>query len=375
MKNLKVSPYPYRETINGEVIDGTFLKSPVFCKRNNTEKCKQFYRKVLKKEGIYQCPYGFATDFFKIDKQTVIFTGLNIEKHSDRKKVQKNLSKKDFSPKITIQHYNETKKNFIEFIKANSELAQTLTDYSDAKNDIEENKEILDNTFHELRKLNMQLKRQSEKLNFEIDKHNVSYQNVKYLGLNIFATSRLISTRLNTYDFGLNPELISNTAKKPTKVFKKIEKVAHCLKIQSDEEKVRIHLDGNSYNSIEANDVFELLPFLLLENAIKYSPQNEQVSVKFYENDNDLTVRIKNLGPRPESNEIPKLTERGVRSVNVNGEGGFGLGLYLANFIADLNGIGFDITIDKDIKYISGKKYSDFIVELKFKDMIINEEE
>ncbi|HZH87348.1 MAG TPA: ATP-binding protein, partial [Brumimicrobium sp.] len=319
--------------------------------------------------------YGFATDYFKINKQTVIFTGLNIEKFSDRKKAQKNLTKKDFSPRITIEHYSETKQNFIEFIKANSELAQTLTDYSDAKNDIEENKEILDNTFHELRKLNMQLKRQSEKLNFEIDKHNPSYQNIKYLGLNIFATSRLISTRLNTYDFGLNPELISNTAKKPTKVFKKVEKVTHCLKIQSDEEKVRIQLEGNSYNSIVANDVFELLPFLLLENAIKYSPQNEQVTVKFFENDDNLTIRIRNLGPRPEPEEIPKLTERGIRSKNVNGESGYGLGLYLANFIADLNGIDFNITVDKEIKYISGIKYSDFIVDLKFKNMIVNEHE
>lgn len=375
MKTLIVSPYPYRETINGEVKNGTFLKAPLHCIRNNNQKCKDFYRKVLKKEGIYQCPYGFATDFFKINKQSVLFTGLNIEKYSDRKKVQKYLNKKDFSPRITIEHYEETKQNFKSFIEANQDLTQTISDYSTAKVEVEENKEILDNTFHELRKLNMQLKRQSETLNFEVDKPNPNYQRLKYLCLNIFSTSRLISIRLNTYDVGLNPELISSTQKKITKVFKKIEKVVHCLKIASDEKNVRIVLEGKSFNAIEANDVFELLPFLLLENSIKYTPQNGIISVKFFENDNNLTVRFNNLGPRPEKDEIPKLTQRNFRSCNVSHETGYGLGLYLANFIAELNDINLQIKIDDETKYIENKKYSNFIVDIVFKDMIIMDEE
>jgi hypothetical protein len=375
MKNLIVSPYPYRETIYGEVKNGTFLKAPKYCNRNNNQKCKEFYRTVLKNEGLYQCPYGFATDFFKINKQSVLFTGLNIEKYSDRKKVLKYLNKKDFSPRITIEHYEETKRNFINFIEANQDLTQTINDYSTAKVEVDENKELLDNTFHELRKLNMQLKKQSETLNYEVDKQNPNYQRLKYLCLNIFSTSRLISIRLNTYDFGLNPELISTTVKKPTRIFKKIEKVVHCLKIASDEENVRIILDGKSFNAIEANDVFELLPFLLIENAIKYTPQNEVVLVKFVENDDSLIVRVKNLGPRPEKEEIPKLTQRGFRSCHVKEETGYGLGLYLASFIAEMNDINFQIKIEDEIKYIGNKKYSNFIVDLGFKNMIIMDEE
>lgn len=375
MKNLIISPYPFRESINGEVKDGTFLKAPLHCKRNNNSKCKEFYRNVLKKEGIYQCPYGFATDFFKVNKQSILFTSLNIEKYSDRKKVLKNLNVKDFSPKIPIQHYEDTKRNFIDFLEANQDLTATINDYSSAKIEVSENKELLDNTFHELRKLNMQLKRQSENLNFEIDRTNPGYQRLKYLCQNIFATSRLISTRLNTYDFGLNPELMANTVKKPTKVFKKIEKVAHCLKIESEENNVRIFLDGKSYNAIEANDVFELLPFLLIENAVKYTPPNETISIKFIENGDNLVVRFKNLGPRPEKDEIPKLTQRGIRSSNVEDKAGYGLGLYLATFIAEINDILFHIKVEDEIRYIGNTKYSNFIVDLDFRNMIEMDEE
>lgn len=370
MKNITISPFPYRDSINGEVKDGTFLKSPIFCTRNNNNKCKEHYRNVLRKEGIYTCPYGFATDFFKVNKQSILLTGLNIESYSDRKKIQKNLNKKDFSPKMSVQEYENTKNNFVSFLNANQNLASTITDYNVAKEIVDENKELLDNTFHELRKMNMQLKRQTESLNFEVDKQNPSYQKIKYLCLNIFSTSRLISTRLNTYDFGLNPDLMANTVKTPTKVFKKIEKVAHCLKIEADEKGTRINLEGNSYNSIEANDVFELLPFLLLENAIKYTPKNEIITVKFSEKNNSLFVRFKNIGPRPEKDEIPKLTERGVRSCNVSNKTGYGLGLYLANFIAELNNISFDIKIEDEIRYIDNIKYSNFVVDLKFEDMI-----
>ncbi len=326
---------------------------------------------MLKKEGIYQCPYGFATDYFRVNKQTVLFTSLNVEKFSDRKKVQKNINKKDFSPRITLDHYNQTKNNFINFMVANIDLTKTINEYSAAKEIVGENKELLDNTFHELRKLNMQLKRQAEKLSFEIDKYNPNYNNIKYLGLNVFSTSRLISIRLNTFDFGLNPDLISNSAKRPTRVFKKIEKVAHCLKIETDERNVSIYLDGNSYNSIEANDVFELLPFLLLENAVKYTPPNETISVKFVESENDLIVRFKNLGPRPEKGEIHRLTEKNIRSCHnkVKQETGYGLGLYLASFIAEINGISFELKIEDEIKYIDNEKYSNFIIDLKFKDM------
>ncbi|WP_154859224.1 sensor histidine kinase [Cyclobacterium xiamenense] len=373
MRELNFSPVPFLVSPTQIPKSGIVFDLPRFCSNVFNKKCQDHYIDLVasKKLGAVQCPYGFASEKINVNNKDFILTALNVEKISERKKLQRNIHKKDFSPRLSKESYKRIKEEFANFIQMNSDLTNTLKNFSEAQFDLNENKELLDNTFHELRKLNQQLKKQTETLTKEINAYNPNYQRIKYLGLNVYSTSRLISSRLNTYDFILNPDLALSNVKKPTPLFKRFEKVIHCLKVESEHRGVNLYLNGNSYKRINANEVIELLPFLLIENALKYSPKNEAVNVKFLESEDLLQIRIRNWGPRPADQEVNSLTERGVRSSNAEDvESGSGLGLFLSNFICEMHGIEMEIKIGNERKYLNNKVYSEFIVDLRCKELI-----
>ena len=119
-------------------------------------------------------------------------------------------------PRISLANYEKSINNIsiltnssVDFYKKENEEIISKETYIDKI-------EILDNTFHELRKLNQELKLQTEHLIYQ--SNNFSWNNVgdiKYLSQNIFSTSQLISIRLNTYDFGVNPNLSQYEEKSP----------------------------------------------------------------------------------------------------------------------------------------------------------------
>lgn len=369
MKPESIIPFPHLINDIEIPLEGSIFNTPVFCKRTFNHKCISHYKSIISDNKSKTCPYGFGTDLMTVGKKRIILTALNVSSISNKKLVNKNIHDKDINVLLTRDQYLTLKSNVTTQLKPLYEFVEKKEDVDKEGSVISENKELLDTTFHELRKLNTQLKRQSELLNQEIEQYNPDKNKVQYLVLNIFSTSRLISIRLNSYDFLLNPELNADTIKKPTKVFKKIEKTIHCLKVASDEKGVRINLKGTSHQSTNANDLFELLPFILIENSLKYSPKNEEVEVKILETQDDqIHVRITNLGPRPNDDEIEKLFEKGFRSGRVEGiESGSGLGLFLAQAICELHDISIDLKIGDQRTYINQVAYSDFIVTLKIK--------
>lgn len=188
---------------------------------------------------------------------------------------------------------------------------------------------------------------------------------------NVFSTSQVISIRLNTYDFGVNPNLSLYEERSPITIHKKFKKVAHCLKEYALYKQIKIQFIGESYSAIMANDILELLPYLLLDNAIKYSLTNKSIDVNFSELNNDLYVKIKSFSLRPHENELNKLTVRGVRSSRIESNvQGQGIGLYLANYICELHGIDISFKLGKDRYFENSLPYSDFIVTLIFHDVI-----
>ncbi|MEQ8304855.1 MAG: ATP-binding protein [Cyclobacteriaceae bacterium] len=367
MKPEKVIPFPHLVNEIEIPKNGYIINTPVFCERTFNHKCVDHYKTLLLGEKAKCCPYGFGSDILKVGKKKIVITGLNVIGISDKKIIRRNLHEKDVSVQFAKAKYERVKERTVDLLGPLYQLQEKSEEINKNEVFINENKDLLDTTFHELRKLNAQLKRQSELLNQEVEGYELDKERIKYLALNVFNTSRLISIRLNTYDFLLNPELNALAIKKPIRVFKKIEKTIHCLKVASDQKSVRIGIRGTSHKRVNANDLFELLPFLLLENAMKYSPKGNEVEVKIVETyDDQIHVRISNLGPRPEDDEIDKLVEKGFRSSKVNGiESGSGLGLFLAQAICDLHSISMEIKIGEQRTFVNQLAYSDFAVTLR----------
>lgn len=375
MKNT-IYPYPFKLSATGDLSDGLVFHVPSFCRSNHkTNKCRDFYKNECENEGYKQCPYGFAVNVNHFLGQKVIFSCLNIDKISDKKMIQKRLSNKDFLPRMPLSLYEESIRDISIFIKSHDDFYKKENEKINTKETYIDKIEILDNTFHELRKLNQELKLQTEHLIFESNNFNWdNIENIKYLSQNIFSTSQLISIRLNTYDFGVNPNLSLYEQKSPIQIHKKFVKVAHCLREYASKKLIQIQIAGESYSSIMANDVLELLPYLILDNAIKYSLENRQIEIKFSEKDSELDVTVKSFSIRPHENELKKLTERGIRSSRINSQiQGQGIGLYLANYICELHNISMDFRLGKDRYFADGIPYSDFYVTLTFHNIIKDE--
>ncbi len=153
----------------------------------------------------------------------------------------------------------------------------------------------------------------------------------------------------------------------------KFYKVVQCLRGYAYQNHLRIEISGESHSYIYANDVFELLPYLLLDNAIKYSQPNEKIRVHFDEYEDSLIVRIKGVSIQPKEHEVKQLFERGVRSDRVESVQGQGIGLSLAKYICDIHNVDIKIDVGNNSIYHNSKVYSDFTVSLDFKDVIIGE--
>jgi len=366
--------FPYKMSSFGIVSDGAMQKLPQYCIHQcNSKICRDFYAQLREKNGRYKCPYGFAVCVEQIAGTPVFFVGMDVVGISDKKQVQKRTAAKDYIPRLNKEQYEDR-------LRIMTKMAISLNDYYSqvqgtllAADDYQSKIETLDNTFHELRKLNGRLKASVEWLTMQLD--NNGYQQNAMLSKaskDIFAASQLISIRLSTYDLILNPNSALNYTKSPLAIYKKFDKVARLLDYQAQESGTIIKITGNSYSTFECSDMVELLPYLLLDNAIKYTMWGHDTNLTFQETGNKLTVMVKSFSIRPVEHELNSLLERGVRSKNVTGEkAGQGLGLYLARYICDANSISMNLSLGKRIEVDDkGIKYSDFIVTLQFENII-----
>lgn len=77
----------------------------------------------------------------------------------------------------------------------------------------------------------------------------------------------------------------------------------------------------------------------LVENAIKYSPENSSILISSEEREGWITVQVADQGPGIPEDELPNLFMKFYRSRNAKGSTikGSGLGLYLAKYFVELH--------------------------------------
>jgi signal transduction histidine kinase len=359
---MHLSPFPYIDLKEQPPRDGIIFKCPIFCKRNFSKTCKEFYNRIAEKEGIFACPYGFATQILYACEEVHILTCLNIEKYSDRKLMKKRIANQEFYPRIKLNDFHFILSNTLENRNQTYLGAYQLT------------RNYINDVFHELRTLNTEIKQQSDYLIREIEQGS-SNDKIHSRAHNIFSTSQLISIRLNTFDFNLNPEMPFKGSRKLINVFKKFEKIIHCLEVRSKKERINVQINGNSYAKLKAYEMFELLPFLLLDNAIKYSLKNSDVKVEFIERSEKLIVEILNFGPPIKEYEKTKLFNREYRGEFARqfSPEGSGIGLYIAEIIAANHNITIDLLPNSQSFMENGIELAEFLVRLTFNDAILNE--
>lgn len=365
-------PFPHRliEDLS-ESHDGTLFRCPTFCKTLRS-KCAEFYNNIGDSNKVFTCPYGFAVQKFQLEENPVFFIGLSIEGVNPKKDVDRKYTKFDNVLRLTKDQYQSfcQETQFTHLLMSSENSIKQDAEKRIAK--VAELQIFLEDTMHEVRKINNQLKTSLEALQESLDSDDNYIRNIIQT---MYGNTNLLSIRLNFYDYMMNPQLMLGAGKTDIRIYRKFEKVYKCLYPDKTSKGLNVYMEGKSYGMYSASSMLEIAFFIIIENAIKYSPINETVHIIFNENiqRNQLTVSIENLGPFVETTEIDKLFERGYRGYRVLKAGktkGQGIGMYLLKQICESNDVKLHV-YTKDMRLFEGEKYCTFGVRLEFDDLII----
>jgi len=359
MKNI--SPLAVWDVKNEELIEGVFFSKPEICSRQKRKICSKYYSSIVDKKGFHTCHAGL-TSYSTGSTEQLIYTGFKTAGYYD---VAKTKKYNDYLPTIPVKQIIQTIHNEVEIKKSILEIKRRVTENRTNKADVGTDKELIDFSIHEVRKFNGEIKRISEEL---LGKDGLPGQ-FKSKVKSIFASSSLISVRLSTYDIEENPQLLTSQKTYLAGVFKKFQKASHCLDNYARDNNVRIcNFRGASHQEIQIYPFFDFLPFVILENAIKYSPPNQDVEVFFEQiTKSQLEVNVVSTGPYNTQEELGAIFDKKIRGrfASLADPTGGGYGLYFAKLVCDVHDIEISAksSSKKNLQY-NGIDYSEFKITL-----------
>lgn len=175
---------------------------------------------------------------------------------------------------------------------------------------------------------------------------------------NIKATQAILKIRTDVLDFIGNPASIIRTT--AIEVYRKVDKVCRSLKPDAQTKGKAIHFSGYSNHMVDGPDIFEILPFVLIENAVKYSPVGCKIDVTVNDNADSVELSVSSLGPEIKPHERESIFEKGVRghAASANAVPGTGFGLFLLKSITKDHFLG-EASVSQDLTavYVNGQAY------------------
>lgn len=113
----------------------------------------------------------------------------------------------------------------------------------------------------------------------------------------------------------------------------KVKPIAGQKGIEIKKKTIDMDIDGNKYSLVD-------LIIILLDNAIKYSPNNSEILIDTEKKDGFAIITVKDQGTGISENDLPHIFKRFYRSDTArskNQSGGYGLGLSIAKDIVILH--------------------------------------
>lgn len=246
-------------------------------------------------------------------------------------------------------------------------------------NKIEYSQVVLE-SMHELRYFNQRLKTLSEQLtkqlnigligeNKPINIHAQSADHVRVVAEGILNISQLFTTRLDFIECELNPNAVEQLDIVEVNLYGKFDKAKKMINSIARNKRVKVNIktDIEKMSLFRSYSIIDILPYLLLDNAIKYSPQDQSVSVEFIGYKDSIEIIVESFGPFVGSDELPSITDkyfRGSNAICVKNVHGKGIGLYFVKYICELHSIGLKFSSDKYSIKIDDVPYSTFTAKL-----------
>lgn len=347
-----------------QIEDGLLIKALDFCKKNcHSGVCQRFYSGLTDSDynHFVICPHGMSVYPAHNNGILHCFVCMRNRDAYDRQRA------KGIGNSINNQIYNplldtETLQGLIDFSISNEYERIQLT----------EQRASIESISHEVKKLNAQIRDRSDVIlqSFDLDsetplnpqeKHSLA-EKIK----TIYVSSSVVQGRFTLLDYEKNPQVLKAGAMFDCNVYKKFEK----MKIIFSNflgRRIPIHLTGNSFECIRAYPSFEMIPLLIIDNAVKYSREGDSVDVQFINGEKELTVEVRSFSPTCSPAEIERIFDKGYRGNNASKTSdGSGIGLFFVKKLCDLHSIQINITSSAPVVSINNVDYSQFVVSLHF---------
>jgi len=319
-ENLKnVIPYPYFDS-KGQAYDGCLKLIPSQCK-----KCKySCYSKNLITSKISNCPKGFNIYYLDLIEKIIVF-GIVIKEYQQKLPRKK---KKQFDESIIEL------KEIENWEKKINNLINSIIDYKDRK--VKDNYDLLHDivpTISLILRSVESLINKSQGVTFEEKVENSEY-NLKTL----YHSIDLLDNRLKIMPLISNPESAKFGQVTKCSPYKIFDKVCRLFRETANRKNVRLNLHSDKYITFEPHvyDSFMTLPFLLIENSIKYSVKDGTVDIYLKQSKDSVKIYVTSFGPIVKEENKLRIFDKGFKDPNAQkfSSKGAGIGLYLADIVA-----------------------------------------
>jgi two-component system, OmpR family, heavy metal sensor histidine kinase CusS len=116
-----------------------------------------------------------------------------------------------------------------------------------------------------------------------------------------------------------------------------VEKIAEFYQTVADDHHVTITCSGNGQIYADP-DLFERVVGNLLDNALRFTPENGSIEITLSDQNTDFDVAVRDNGCGIAAEHLPHVFDRFYRAESSRGSDGAGLGLALVKSIVDLHG-------------------------------------
>lgn len=328
-------PYPYFDT-KGRANDGNVVKIPKECTFCN-KKCLKTLS--LSKQKVFLCSSGLNSYRIEYNNSNTIIFGIFI------RGLYGKMPRKQKKVLHGILVDERDLKNF-EFKL--SELVREINEFKDRK--IQDNFSL----FHDIIPTISLIFRTVESLinSVEGETFEKKVENAEIKLKNLYHSIDLLDNRLKIMPLIGNPESAKYGQVTKCSPYKVFDKVCRLFTETASRKGVKLFLHSDKYITLEPTvyDSFMTLPFLLIENAIKYSVKNRTIDIYLQHVSDGLMITITSYGPIVSDENTLKIFEKGFKDPNAQrfSSKGSGIGLYLADIVAKAHNIEISYICEKD---------------------------
>jgi light-regulated signal transduction histidine kinase (bacteriophytochrome) len=162
----------------------------------------------------------------------------------------------------------------------------------------------------------------------------------------LFKASEMLVDAFDYLGIYFNPSSAAFGRKRSVDLYKLVDKIRIILmEAEGASLNKKIFITGELRRSVDLYESFKIIPFCLLQNAIKYSFDGE-INISFSSTASNVELSVESSGPPISDEEISRVFEKGYRGIWSKGmhHEGLGVGLYIAKIVADAHDLDIKVS-------------------------------